>query len=124
MEITIYHNPRCAKSRAALALLRSHGVEPRVVEYLKTPPSARELARILKLLGIEARALLRTKEPIYRQAGLARADLKPAALIDAMVRHPVLIERPLIVAGERAVVARPPEKALTLLPPARTASGA
>jgi arsenate reductase len=113
--VTIYHNPKCAKSRATLKLLRDHGVEPVVVEYLKTPPNRAELASLVKLLGIEPRALLRTKEAEYKQAGLANPKLSDAAILQAMVRHPKLIERPIVVANRRAALGRPPENVLKLL---------
>ena len=111
----IYHNPRCSKSRQALELLRERGVEPEVVEYLKSPPDEATLTRLLKQLGIAPRDLLRTKEPEYKALGLGDAGLDDAALIRAMVRHPKLIERPIVVEGRRAVLGRPPEKVLELL---------
>jgi arsenate reductase (glutaredoxin) len=113
--VTLWHNPRCSKSRQALELLRERGVEPEVVEYLKDPPSAQELGRVLKLLGMEPRDLMRKKEPPYRELGLANASLGRDALIAAMVEHPILIERPVVIAGSRAVLARPPDLALALL---------
>lgn len=113
MSITLYHNPRCGKSRAALALLRERGVESKIVEYLTTPPSPAELARILGLLGIRPRELLRAKEA--REAGLDAAALDDAALIAAMVAHPIVIERPIAVAAEAARVGRPPERVLEVL---------
>lgn len=110
-----YHNPRCSKSRQALALLHERGIEPNVIDYLKTPPNAAELTRILAKLGIEPRALLRTQEPEYRQAGLDDPTLSRHAIIAAMVEHPVLIERPILVTPERAAVGRPPEQVLTIV---------
>lgn len=117
MKATLYHNPRCAKSRAALQLLLERGIEPTVVEYLQNPPSAAELARILTLLKMEPRELMRKKESEYKSAGLAAPNLTHAQLIDAMVRHPILIERPLLVVGIRAALGRPPENVLTVLEP-------
>jgi len=111
----IYHNPRCSKSRQTLELLRERGIEPEVVEYLKTPPGEAELARLLEQLGIGARELLRTKEPEYQALGLDDPGLDDTALIRAMVEHPKLIERPIVVQGKRAVLGRPPEKVLELL---------
>ena len=111
----IYHNPRCSKSRQALELLRERGVEPEVVEYLKTPPDEATLARLLKQLGLGPRDLLRTKEPDYKASGLDDPTLDDAALIRAMVEHPKLIERPIVVQGKRAVLGRPPERVLELL---------
>lgn len=115
MQVTIYHNARCGKSRATLALLRERGIEPSVIDYLKNPPDAAGLARLLHLLGLAPRALMRSNEPDYRALGLDAAGLGDAALIAAMVAHPILIQRPIVVAGARAVVARPPEKVLEIL---------
>lgn len=111
---TIYHNPRCSKSRATLALLEERGVEPLVIEYLKTPPSAADLKSILARLGMKPAQLLRKGEEEYK-AHVAGRDLSDAELIALMVRHPVLIERPIVVRGERAVLGRPPENVLQLL---------
>ncbi|GAB6067219.1 arsenate reductase (glutaredoxin) [Methylothermus subterraneus] len=115
MTVVLYHNPRCSKSRAALQLLRARGIEPKIVEYLKTPPSRAELEEILAKLGLEPRALMRKGEAIYRELGLDDPALSREALILAMLEHPVLIERPIAVAGARAVIGRPPEKVLELL---------
>ena len=114
-EVTIYHNPRCSKSRAALELVREAGVEPRVVEYLKTPPTAEELDGILKMLGVEPRELMRRNEKEYAELKLDDSRLSRAQLIRAMVEHPILIERPIAVKGKKAVVGRPPEKVKDLL---------
>jgi arsenate reductase len=113
--ITLYHNPRCSKSRAALALLESSGHTPDIVLYLQTPPDAATLKSLLKALGISARELLRTKEAEYAALGLDASGLSEAALIAAMAAHPRLIERPIAVSGKRAVIGRPPEKILELL---------
>ena len=115
-DLTLYHNPRCSKSRGALELLESRGLQPNVVCYLETPPSATELEALLGKLGIPARQLLRTGEEEYRTLNLADPTLSEARLIEAMVAHPRLIERPILVAGARAVIGRPPEKVLELLP--------
>jgi arsenate reductase len=116
MQITIYHNPKCAKSRATLKLLEARGLEPVIVEYLKTPPSKTELAHLVKLLGLEPRALLRTKEPEYKQAGLANPKLSDSVILQAMIKHPKLIERPIVVVGtKKAALGRPPENVLTIL---------
>ncbi|SMF94661.1 arsenate reductase [Methylomagnum ishizawai] len=115
MSVTIYHNPRCGKSRGALELLRARGIEPRVVEYLKTPPNAAELEHILELLGLEPRALIRKGEAAYQEAGLDRPDLDRAALIAALVAHPILIERPIVLANGKAALGRPPENILGIL---------
>ena len=113
MTVTLYHNPRCSKSRQALALLREKGVEPDIVEYLKTPPDAETLRRILALLGKSPRDILRAKEA--KEAGLDDPGLDDAALIEAMVAHPAVIERPIAVAGDRAALGRPPEAVLKLV---------
>jgi len=114
-EITIYHNPRCSKSRQTLELLQARKVGLQVVEYLQSPPDAEELERILTLLGMEPRELMRTKEPEYRELGLDDPALSRAQLIEAMVAHPRLIERPIVVRGNRATIGRPPERVLELL---------
>ncbi len=110
-----YHNPCCSKSRQGLTLLHEHGIEPTIIEYLKTPPSAAELEQILIKLGIEPRALLRTQEVAYLDTGLDNPQLGRDALIAAMIAHPILIERPILVAKEKAAVGRPPEKLLEIL---------
>lgn len=115
MKVTLYHNPRCSKSREALALLKAKGVEPEIVEYLKTPPSAAELKRILKLLGLNPRELMRRKEAAYGENRLDDPALEDDALIAAMVANPILIERPIALAGGKAALGRPPEKVLEVL---------
>jgi arsenate reductase len=115
MPVTIYHNPRCSKSRQALALLEEKGVRPEIVEYLKTPPSAAELRAILGMLGLAPRELMRRKEASYKEAGLDDPALGDDALIAAMVAHPVLIERPIVVKDGRAALGRPPEAILEIL---------
>jgi arsenate reductase len=115
MSVTIYHNPRCSKSRQTLQLLRDHGVEPQVIEYLETPPSAAELDRILTLLGLEPRQLMRRKEPEYKDNSLDDPGLDREALVAAMAAHPKLIERPIVLAGGKAALGRPPEAVLDIL---------
>jgi arsenate reductase (glutaredoxin) len=115
MDVTIYHNPRCSKSRQTLELLRDRGVDPRIVEYLKSPPSAKRLGEILDLLGAEPRAVMRKNEAPYKDLGLDDPKLSRAALIKAMVDHPILIERPIVVAGGKAAMGRPPEAVLKIL---------
>jgi len=115
MSIEIYHNPRCSKSRQTLALLREKGVEPEIREYLKTPPDKETLERILGMLGIEPRDLMRKKESEYKEAGLDNADLTRDQLIQAMVDHPRLIERPIVVTQGKAALGRPPESVLDIL---------
>ena len=114
-EIVLYHNPRCSKSREALALLQSRELAVSVVPYLDTPPDAGQLRELLAKLGIGARQLLRTGEDAYRELHLADPALDDDALIAAMVAHPRLIERPIAVHGERAVIGRPPERVLEIL---------
>ncbi|CBL46850.1 Arsenate reductase [gamma proteobacterium HdN1] len=115
MPTTIYHNPRCSKSRETLALLQQHGVTPDVVLYLENPPSRTRLKELLKALGMKSRDILRTKEKEYEDLGLADAKLSETALLDAIAAHPRLLERPIVVVGERAVIGRPPENVLALL---------
>jgi arsenate reductase len=111
--VVIYHNPKCSKSRQTLELLRSRGVEPTVIDYLKTPPSPADLRRLLALLGLTPRQLLRPKEAA--EAGLADPALSDDQVIEAMVATPRTIERPIVVAGDRAALGRPPEAVLTIL---------
>lgn len=118
-DAVLYHNPRCSKSRAALELLASRGVKPAIVRYLDQPPDAAALRALLDKLGLPARALLRTGEDEYRALKLADPSLDEAALIEAMAAHPRLIERPIFVRGNRAVIGRPPERVLELLPAPR-----
>ena len=113
--IIIYHNPKCSKSRQTLKLLRDHGIEPTIVEYLKTPPSAAQIKRLLGLLKMSPRELLRKKEADYSALNLADPKLSKDSLIKAMAEHPRLMERPIVVAGQRAVLGRPPEKVLDIL---------
>ena len=113
-ELTIYHNPRCSKSRATLRLLREQGISPRVIEYLKTPPDAATLRYLLELLGMKPHDLLRTNEDIYRELDVAGKDLSDAEIIQLMTERPILIERPIVVKGDRAALGRPPENVLAL----------
>ncbi|WP_259753490.1 arsenate reductase (glutaredoxin) [Pseudomonas sp. GCEP-101] len=115
-QISIFHNPRCSKSRSALELLEARGIQPEIVRYLETPPSAAELKALLGKLGIGARQLLRTGEDEYKELDLANPALSDDQLIDAMARHPKLIERPIVIVGDKAVVGRPPENVLEILP--------
>lgn len=113
--VTLYHNPRCSKSRDALSLLRANGVEPEVVLYLETPPNAKALKGLLAKLGIGPRDLLRKSEDVYKELNLGDEKLGDAALINAMVENPKLIERPIAINGDKAVVGRPPENVLTII---------
>ncbi|MBF39546.1 arsenate reductase (glutaredoxin) [Idiomarina sp. UBA4519] len=113
-EVTIYHNPRCSKSRQTLELLKEKSIEPEVVEYLKTPPNAAELKDILNKLGLSADELMRKKEAIYKELGLAGVS-DENKLITAMVNNPKLIERPIVIKGDKAAIGRPPESVLDIL---------
>ena len=113
MTVTIYHNPRCSKSRQTLTLLKERGIDPKIVEYLQTPPTAEELRRILGLLGLRPRDLLRKKEA--KEAGLDNPSLDDDALIAGMAAHPIAIERPIVLARGKAALGRPPERVLDIL---------
>jgi len=113
--VTIYHNPRCSKSRQTLALIEENNVQPDVVLYLETPPSAADITVLLSKLGMGARQLLRKGEDAYKDNDLKNTDLSDAQLIDAMAQFPKLIERPIVVKGDRAVLGRPPENVLGLI---------
>ena len=112
--LTIYHNPKCSKSRETLALLRAHRVQPRIIEYLKTPPTAAELRSIVSKLGIRPEQLVRKGEPVYK-SNYAGRSLSDAEWIEAMVKNPILIERPIVVAGRKAAIGRPPDSVLALI---------
>ena len=113
--LTIYHNLKCSKSRATLALLEDRGLKPKIVRYLETPPSTNELKAILAALGKSPRRLLRKGEDAYKALSLDDVRLSDAALIKAMVENPILIERPIVVNGEKAAIGRPPEAVLDVL---------
>ena len=115
MTIKIYHNPRCSKSRQTLQLLNEHETDPQIVEYLKTPPSRDELEDILNMLGLEPRELMRKKEKEYKEAGLNNPDLGRDALIQGMLDHPKLMERPIVIKDGKAIIGRPPELVLDLI---------
>ncbi|MCX2861053.1 arsenate reductase (glutaredoxin) [Paucibacter sp. PLA-PC-4] len=106
---SIYHNPRCSKSREALALLQARGLNPLVIEYLKTPPDVAELQGLVALLGLPARELLRSSEDEYQRLGLADPSLGELDLLAAIAAHPILLQRPIVVQDRRALIARPPE---------------
>jgi arsenate reductase len=114
-DVTIWHNPRCSKSRAALEILQQAGVAPTIRLYLEAPPTPVELSDVLRRLGAAPRACLRTGEAAYKELGLADGSKSDAELIEAMAKHPILIERPIVIAGEQAVVGRPPERVRELL---------
>lgn len=106
---SIYHNPRCSKSREALALLQARGLNPLVIEYLKTPPDVAELQGLVALLGLPARELLRSSEDEYQRLALANPSLGELDLLAAIAAHPILLQRPIVVQDRRALIARPPE---------------
>lgn len=114
-KITLYHNPRCSKSRQTLALLREHQIEPTIIDYLNTPPSSAELKKLLNALGMTPRELMRKKESLYKELNLNDDSLSEADLINAMTEHPRLIERPIVVVGHKAVLGRPPENILEII---------
>jgi arsenate reductase len=113
--VTIYHNPRCSKSRQTLSLLEEKGIEPTVVEYLKDPPDAKTLKGLLKKLGLRPKDIIRRKEEPFKTLGLAEKLEDDQSLIAAMVQHPILIERPIVVSGSAARIGRPPESVLEIL---------
>ena len=113
--LKIYHNPRCSKCRLTKQLVEDKGVSVNIVEYLKTPPTARELGKLLDMLHMQPRDLMRKHEAPYKELGLDDETLDRATLIEAMVANPILIERPIVVRGDRAVIGRPPENVLKLL---------
>ena len=114
-EVSLYHNSRCSKSRQTLALLEERGIEPEIIQYLETPPDAATISGLLEKLGISAIELIRRGEAPFAELGLAGKEGDDAALIEAMVSHPVLIQRPIVVSGEQARIGRPPENALDIL---------
>ena len=111
----IYHNPRCSKSRQTLQRIADAGARPEVIEYLKTPPTAEELDGVLKKLRLEPRELMRTKEPVYKELGLASRELSRSDAIQVMIENPVLIERPIVIEGNKAIIGRPPKNVDELL---------
>ena len=112
---TMYHNPRCSKSRQTLELLRARGIEPEIVEYLQTPPDAQQLGHVLDMLGLEPRQLMRSNEAEYKEHKLADTSLSRDELIQAMVEHPRLIQRPVVISHGKAALGRPPEAVLEIL---------
>ena len=115
MKPTMYHNPRCSKSRATLQLLQDNGVEPEIIEYLKTPPDQDTLKGVIGMLGIGPRDLMRKGEGVYKEAGLDDSSLSDDELIAGMVANPILIERPIVVSNGKAAIGRPPEKVLEVI---------
>ncbi len=119
MDVVIYHNPACGTSRNTLALIRNAGVEPHVIEYLKTPPSRVMLCNLVARMGVPLRAVIREKGTPYAELGLADPALSDDALLDAMLAHPVLINRPIVVTPKGVRLCRPSEAVIDLLPPQR-----
>ncbi len=115
MSVTIYHNPKCSKSRQTLELLKEKGITPTIVEYLKTPPTAEKLKEILAQLKITPHDLLRKKEDEYAEYNLGNPSLSDTDLINSMIEHPILIERPIVLANDKAALGRPPEQVLGIL---------
>ncbi|MDA0748697.1 MAG: arsenate reductase (glutaredoxin) [bacterium] len=114
-DVVMYHNPKCSKSRQTLQLLREQGIEPRIVEYLKTPLDEDTLAHILGMLGMDPIDLIRKTEDEYQELGLEEKKADRKALIRAMISHPILIERPIVMIGNQARIGRPPESVLEML---------
>ena len=115
MTVSIYHNPRCSKSRQTMTLIEERNIKPTVIEYLNTPPNKGELKKILKLLNLKPRDLLRKKESEYIELGLDDPTLDDDQILDIMIQHPKLIERPIVVSNKGAAIGRPPENVLEIL---------
>ena len=113
--LVIYHNARCSKSRETLQIIQSHDIEPEIIDYLDNPPDAAELKRIIALLGVQARDLMRTTEPVYRDADLDDDSLSDDEIIEAICEYPELLQRPIVIAGNRAVIGRPPTRVIELI---------
>jgi arsenate reductase len=113
--VTIWHNPRCSKSRETLELLKKKGIEPAIREYLKQPPSKAEAEGLIAMVGGDAKDLIRDGEPEFKTLGKKKAELSAADIAQAIARHPVLLQRPIVVSGKRAAIGRPPEAVLSLL---------
>ena len=115
MTVTIWHNPRCSKSRQTLELLRKKGIEPAIREYLKQPPSKAEVEKLIDLLGGDAKDLVRDGEAEFKTLGKKKAELSRSDIAQAIARHPILLQRPIVVSGSRAAIGRPPEAVLPLV---------
>ena len=114
-DVTIYHNPRCTKSRQTLELLKENNITPEIILYLESPPTKTKISNLLNKLNISARDLVRTSEDAYKQKGLSDNTLSDEQLIEAMIAEPKLIQRPIVVAGEKAVIGRPPKNILNII---------
>jgi arsenate reductase len=115
MTVTIYHNPRCSKSRETLALLEARGVKPKIIEYLKTPPTEAELKSILRKLALKTKDLVRETEPRYAELGLKQKTVGEEKLLAVIAANPILLQRPIVINGNKAAIGRPPEKVLEIL---------
>ena len=115
MSVTIYHNPRCSKSRQTLELIRKKGIEPKIIEYLVNPPNANTMQQLLNMLGKQPGEVMRKGEAVYKELGLKDANLGKAELIKILIDNPKLIERPIVVSGDKAALGRPPENVLEIL---------
>ncbi|MBL1292248.1 MAG: arsenate reductase (glutaredoxin) [Thiotrichales bacterium] len=115
MSVTIYHNPRCSKSRQTLEIIRNQGIEPEIVEYLDTPPSANKMKQLLTMLDMEPEQIMRKSEAIYKELGLKDSNLNKTELIKTLVENPKLIERPIVTNGDKAALGRPPQNVLDIL---------
>ena len=115
MPVTIFHNPRCSKSRQTLSLIQEKNIDINIIEYLKTPPDISQLKQILKQLGYEPRQLMRKSEQIYKDLDLGNENKTAEDLVIAMAQNPILIERPIVLSGEKAAIGRPPESVLNIL---------
>ena len=115
MPVIVYHNPKCSKSRQTLELLNRQGIKPTIIEYLKTPPSSKKLKEIIELLKFTPRNLIRKQETVYTENNLDSLSLSDDDLIEAMARHPILIERPIVIVNDKAVIGRPPEEVLKII---------
>src|SRR5262245_51849872 len=118
MKVTIYHNPRCSTSRNTLAMIRDSGIEPEIIEYLKAPPTRSRLAELIAAMGVPVRSVMRDKEPLYAELGLADPKWSDEQLIDMMVAHPILINRPIVVTDKGVRLGRPMDAVREILPPA------
>ena len=115
MPVIVYHNPKCSKSRKTLELLNRQGIKPTIIEYLKTPPSSKKLKEIIELLKFTPRNLIRKQETVYTENNLDSLSLSDDDLIEAMARHPILIERPIVIVNNKAAIGRPPEEVLKII---------
>ncbi len=115
MSVTIYHNPRCSKSRQTLEIIKDQGIKPTVIEYLVNPPTQKELKNILKLLEMEPIDLMRKKESVFKELKLDKTSSSSNDLIETMIQNPILIERPIVLSGRKAVLGRPPENVMKIL---------